>query len=142
MKIILRFVFLSLGRFVFLSLGSFIFSCQASLAISNKWEEFHSKKLVSMFFEPKSLSGKSVKKVVVMVNFKKARTASDGKKIKSIRMIQNYDCTTSRFRLRSAINYSEELLKGQELSRGNEVTPWRIVPEGTPYSKLMKKICD
>ena len=32
-------------------------------------------------------------------------------------------------------------LKGQEVSRGNEVTPWRTVPQGTPYGKLMKKIC-
>jgi hypothetical protein len=133
---------IEISKFVtFVLVNIFIF-CTGSLAISKKWEEFHSKNSVKMFFESKTLTGKSIRKVVVMINFKKSRTASDGKKIKSIRMIQNYDCTTSRFRLRSAINYSEEFLKGQEVSRGNEVTPWRIVPEGTPYGKLMKKICD
>ena len=133
---------IEISKFVtFVLVNIFIF-CTGSLAISKKWEEFHSKNSVKMFFESKTLTGKSIRKVVVMINFKKSRTASDGKKIKSIRMIQNYDCTTSRFRLRSAINYSEEFLKGQEVSRGNEVTPWRIVPEGTPYGKLMKKICN
>ena len=133
---------IEISKFVtFVLVNIFIF-CTGSLAISKKWEEFHSKNSVKMFFESKTLTGKSIRKVVVMINFKKSPTASDGKKIKSIRMIQNYDCTTSRFRLRSAINYSEEFLKGQEVSRGNEVTPWRIVPEGTPYGKLMKKICN
>ena len=133
---------IEISKFVTFVLVSIFIFCTGSLAISKKWEEFHSKNSVKMFFESKTLTGKSIRKVVVMINFKKSRTASDGKKIKSIRMIQNYDCTTSRFRLRSAINYSEEFLKGQEVSRGNEVTPWRIVPEGTPYGKLMKKICD
>ena len=133
---------IKISKFVTLFLVNITIFCSGTFAVNKKWEEFHSKNLVKMFFESKSLTGKSIKKVVVMINFKKSRTASDGKKIKSIRMIQNYDCTTSRFRLRSAINYSEEFLKGQEVSRGNEVTPWRMVPEGTPYGKLMKKICD
>ena len=121
---------------------SFFVFCANSFALSKKWEEFHSKNSVKMFFEPKSVEGKSIKKVIVMINFNKPQIASDGKKVKSIRMIQNYDCTTSRFRLRSAINYSNEMLKGAEVSRGNEVTPWRRVPKSTPYGKLMNKICN
>ena len=133
---------IQISKFITCFLVNFFIFCPGSFAVSKKWAEFHSKNSVKMFFESKTLTGKSIRTVVVMINFKKSRTASDGKEIKSIRMIQNYDCTTSRFRLRSAINYSEEFLKGQEVSRGNEVTPWRIVPDGTPYSKLMKKICD
>ncbi len=95
-----------------------------------------------MYFSPKSLKGTAIKQVAVLLNFSTSQTTSDGKKVRSIRMIQNYDCTTSRFRLRSGINYSEEMLKGNEVSSGREITPWRIVPNGTPYSKLMKKICD
>ena len=121
---------------------SFFVFCGNSFALSKKWEEFHSKNSVKMFFEPKSVEGKSIKKVIVIINFNKPQIASDGKKVKSIRMIQNYDCTTSRFRLRSAINYSNEMLKGAEVSRGNEVTPWRRVPKSTPYGKLMNKICN
>ena len=135
------FKIIKITKFLALSLANILIFYSGVFAVNKKWEEFHSKNSVQMFFEHKTLKGKSIKKVVVMVNFKQSRTASDGKKIKSIRMIQNYDCTTSRFRLRSAINYSEEFLKGQEVSRGNEVTPWRTVPQGTPYGKLMKKIC-
>jgi hypothetical protein len=122
-------------------IGFLMIYCVPGLTVSKKWKEFHSSKSAKMFYEAKSLRGNSVKQIVVMLNFNIAQKTSDGKKVKSIRMIQNYDCTTSRFRLRSAINYSDQLLKGEEVSRGNEVTPWRVVPDGTPYNKLMQKIC-
>ncbi|OUW04139.1 MAG: hypothetical protein CBD16_02625 [Betaproteobacteria bacterium TMED156] len=118
------------------------FTHKPILAQSKKWKEFHKAQKVTMFYSPKSLRGKGIKQLEVMLNFTSEQTSQDGKKIKSIRMIQNYDCTSNRLRLRSAINYSKSFLKGYEVSKGNEVTPWQAIPKGTPYSKLMKIICD
>ena len=116
---------------------------QSAFAKNKRWKEFHSNKSVKMYYSPKSLKGKAVKTVAVLLNFTHSQSTSDGKKIKSVRMVQNYDCTTSRFRLRSGVNYSGEMLKGNEVSRGSEVTPpWRMIPDGTPYGRLMKIICD
>ena len=94
-----------------------------------------------MYFKKNSIKGTGVKTVHVMLDFVKNQISTDGKKIRSIRMIQNYDCAGSRVRLKSAINYSDALLQGNEVARGNETTPWQSIPTGAPYKKLLNLLC-
>ena len=102
---------------------------------------FHQSEVVSMYFQPESVKGRGVKSVIVVLDFENMQTSQDGKKIRSIRMVQNYDCAGKRIRLESAINYADNMLRGNEVSRGNQITSWQRIPKGTPYEKLLKKVC-
>ena len=94
-----------------------------------------------MYYKKNSVKGKGVKTVHVMLDFVKNQISPAGKQKRSIRMIQNYDCAGSRVRLKSAINFSDSLLKGTEVARGNETTPWQSIPNGTHYKKLLNLLC-
>ena len=102
---------------------------------------FHQNDVVSMYFQPESVKGRGVKSVIVVLDFENMQTSQDGKEVRSIRMVQNYDCAGKRIRLESAINYADNMLRGNEVSRGNQITSWQRIPKGTPYEKLLKKVC-
>ena len=102
---------------------------------------FHQNDIVSMYFQPESIKGRGIKSVIVVLNFEDTQTTQDGKEIRSIRMVQNYDCAGKRLRLESAINYADNMLRGNEVSRGNQITSWQRIPKGAPYEKLLKKFC-
>ena len=102
---------------------------------------FHQGEAVSMYFQPESVKGRGIKSVIVVADFENMQTSQDGKEVRSIRMVQNYDCAGKRIRLESAINYADKMLRGNEVSRGNQITSWQRIPKGTPYEKLLKKIC-
>ena len=102
---------------------------------------FHQNEVVSMYFQPESIKGRGIKSVVVVLDFENMQTNQDGKEVRSIRMVQNYDCAGKRIRLESAINYADNMLRGNEVSRGNQITSWQRIPKGTPYEKLLKKVC-
>ena len=102
---------------------------------------FHQSEVVSMYFQPESVKGRGIKSVIVVLDFENMQTSQDGKEVRSIRMVQNYDCAGKRIRLESAINYADNMLRGNEVSRGNQITSWQRIPKGTPYEKLLKKIC-
>ena len=102
---------------------------------------FHQNDVVSMYFQPESIKGRGVKSVIVVLDFENTQTNQDGKEVRSIRMVQNYDCAGKRIRLESAINYVGNMLRGNEVSRGNQLTSWQRITKGTPYEKLLKKVC-
>ena len=102
---------------------------------------FHQNDVVSMYFQPESVKGRGVKSVIVVLDFENTQTSQDGKEVRSIRMVQNYDCAGQRIRLESAINYADNMLRGNEVSRGNQITSWQRIPRKTPYEKLLKKVC-
>ena len=102
---------------------------------------FHQSEVVSMYFQPESIKGRGIKSVVVVLDFENMQTNQDGKEIRSIRMVQNYDCAGKRIRLESAINYADSMLRGNEVSRGSQITSWQRIPKGAPYEKLLKKVC-
>ena len=102
---------------------------------------FHQSEAVSMYFQPESIKGRGIKSVIVVLDFENIQTNQDGKEVRSIRMVQNYDCAGKRIRLESAINYADHMLRGTEVSRGNQITSWQRIPTGTPYEKLLKKVC-
>ena len=102
---------------------------------------FHQNDVVSMYFQPESVKGRGVKSVIVVLDFENTQTNQDGKEVRSIRMVQNYDCAGQRIRLESAINYADNMLRGNEVSRGNQITSWQRIPKKTPYEKLLKKVC-
>ena len=102
---------------------------------------FHQSEVVSMYFQPESIKGRGIKSVVVVLDFENMQTNQDGKEVRSIRMVQNYDCAGKRIRLESAINYADNMLRGKEVSRGSQITSWQRIPKGTPYEKLLKKVC-
>ena len=104
-------------------------------------EPFHQSEVVSMYFQPESIKGRGIKSVIVVLDFENMQTNQDGKGIRSIRMVQNYDCAGKRIRLESAINYADNLLRGNEVSRGSQITSWQRIPKGAPYEKLLKKVC-
>ena len=103
---------------------------------------FHQNEAVSMYFQPESIKGRGIKSVIVVLDFENTQTSQDGKEIRSIRMVQNYDCAGKRIRLESAINYADNMLRGNEVSRGNQITSWQRIPKGTPYEKLLGKVCE
>ena len=102
---------------------------------------FHQNDVVSMYFQPESINGRGVKSVIVVLDFENTQTNQDGKEVRSIRMVQNYDCAGKRIRLESAINFAGNMLRGNEVSRGNQLTSWQRIPKETPYEKLLKKVC-
>ena len=102
---------------------------------------FHQNDVVSMYFQPESIKGRGVKSVIVVLDFENTQTNQDGKEVRSIRMVQNYDCAGKRIRLESAINYADNMLRGNEVSRGNQLTSWQRIPKETPYEKLLKRVC-
>ena len=102
---------------------------------------FHQSEVVSMYFQPESIKGRGIKSVIVVLDFENMQTNQNGKEIRSIRMVQNYDCAGKRVRLESAINYADSMLRGNEVSRGNQITSWQRIPKGAPYEKLLKKVC-
>ena len=102
---------------------------------------FHQNDVVSMYFQPESIKGRGIKSVIVVLDFEDTQTSQDGKEIRSIRMVQNYDCAGQRIRLESAINYADNMLRGNEVSRGNQLKYWQRIPKETPYEKLLKKVC-
>ena len=104
-------------------------------------EPFHQNEAVTMYFHPESIKGRGVKSVIVVLDFENTQTSQDGKEILSIRMVQNYDCAGKRIRLESAINYADNMLRGNEVSKGNQITSWQRIPKDTPYEKLFKKVC-
>ena len=104
-------------------------------------ELFHQSDVVSMYFQPESVKGRGIKSVIVVLDFENMQTSQDGKEVRSIRMVQNYDCAGKRLRLQSAINYADNMLRGNEVSRGNQITSWQRIPKGAPYEKLLKKVC-
>ena len=104
-------------------------------------ELFHQSEVVSMYFQPESIKGRGIKSVIVVLDFENMQTNQDGKEVRSIRMVQNYDCAGKRLRLESAINYADNMLRGNEVSRGNQITSWQRIPKGAPYEKLLKKVC-
>lgn len=113
----------------------------ALFALPGNLTLFHDTEAVAMYFQPESIKGRGVKSVIVVLDFENSQTSQDGKEIRSIRMVQNYDCAGRRIRLESAINYGDNLLRGNEVSRGNQVTSWQRIPKDTPYDKLLKKVC-
>ena len=102
---------------------------------------FHQNDVVSMYFQSGSITGRGIKSVIVVLDFEDTQINQDGKEIRSIRMVQNYDCAGKRLRLESAINYADNMLRGNEISRGNQITSWQRIPKGAPYEKLLKKVC-
>jgi len=102
---------------------------------------FHQSEVVSMYFQPESIKGRGIKSVIVVLDFENVQTTQDGKEVRSIRMVQNYDCAGKRIRLENAINYANNMLRGNEVSRGSQVTSWQRIPKGAPYEKLLKKVC-
>ena len=110
-------------------------------AILGNLDLFHQNDVVSMYFQPESITGRGIKSVIVVLDFENTQTNQDGKEIRSIRMVQNYDCAGKRLRLESAINYADTMLRGNEVSRGNQITSWQRIPKGAPYEKLLKKVC-
>ena len=102
---------------------------------------FHQSEVVSMYFQPESVKGRGIKSVIVVLDFENMQTSQDGKEVRSIRMVQNYDCAGKRIRLESAINYADNMLRGNEVSRGSQITSWQRIPKGAPYEKLLKKVC-
>ena len=104
-------------------------------------DPFHQNEVVSMYFQPESIKGRGVKSVIVVLDFENTQISQDGKEIRSIRMVQNYDCAGKRIRLESAINYADNMLRGNEVSRGNQITSWQRIPKDTPYEKLFRKVC-
>jgi hypothetical protein len=131
----LNFILASSFLIIFITISPKVF------AMNKNWKIFHSNNNVKMFYKTNSIKGTGIKTVQVMLDFVKNQISSDGKEIRSVRMVQNYDCAGSRVRLKSAINYSDSLLKGAEVARGNEVTPWQSIPSGTPYFKLLNLVC-
>ena len=111
-------------------------------AVMGSLDLFHQNDVVSMYFQPESITGRGIKSVIVVLNFEDTQTTQDGKEIRSIRMVQNYDCAGKRLRLESAINYAGNMLRGNEVSRGNQITSWQRIPKGAPYEKLLKKVCE
>ena len=110
-------------------------------AVVGSLDLFHQNDVVSMYFQPESVTGRGIKSVIVVLNFEDTQTNQDGKEIRSIRMVQNYDCAGKRLRLESAINYADNMLRGNEVSRGSQITSWQRIPKGAPYEKLLKKVC-
>ena len=104
-------------------------------------DRFHQNEFVSKYFQPESIKGRGVKSVIVVLDFENTQISQDGKEIRSIRMVQNYDCAGKRIRLESAINYADNMLRGNEVSRGNQITSWQRIPKDTPYEKLFRKVC-
>tara|TARA_A100001015_G_scaffold307812_1_gene404342 strand:- start:14330 stop:14743 length:414 start_codon:yes stop_codon:yes gene_type:complete len=125
----------------FLSILVLSYGFHDALALNANWKSFHANEKVSMFYNPKSVKGKGVKTVEVALDFDYPQKSPAGKLIQSVRMIQNYDCSRKRFRLKSAINYADGKLKGKEVARGSEITPWRSIPSGVPYAKLLTILC-
>ena len=111
------------------------------IAMMGSLKPFHQNDFVSMYFQPESIKGRGVKSVIVVLDFENTQTNQDGKEVRSIRMVQNYDCAGKRIRLESAINYADNMLRGNEVSRGNQLTSWQRIPKETPYEKLLKKVC-
>ena len=118
-----------------------IFPISSLFGIAGSLDLFHQNDVVSMYFQPESITGRGIKSVIVVLNFEDTQTNQDGKEIRSIRMVQNYDCAGKRIRLESAINYADNMLRGNEVSRGNQLTSWQRIPKETPYEKLLKKVC-
>ena len=110
-------------------------------AVVGSLDLFHQNDVVSMYFQPESIRGRGIKSVTVVLDFENTQTNQDGKEVRSIRMVQNYDCAGKRLRLESAINYADNMLRGNEVSRGNQITSWQRIPKGAPYEKLLKKVC-
>ena len=110
-------------------------------AIVGSLDLFHQNDVVSMYFQPESIKGRGIKSVIVVLDFENVQTSQDGKEIRSIRMVQNYDCAGKRIRLENAINYANNMLRGNEVSRGSQITSWQRIPKGAPYEKLLKKVC-
>ena len=102
---------------------------------------FHQNDSVSMYYQTESVKGRGIKSVIVVLDFENTQTSQDGKLIRSIRMVQNYDCAGKRLRLENAINYADNMLRGNEVSRGSQITSWQRIPKSTPYEKLLKKVC-
>ena len=118
-----------------------IFPVSPLFGIVGGLDLFHQNDVVSMYFQPESIKGRGIKSVIVVLDFEDTQTSQDGKEIRSIRMVQNYDCAGQRIRLESAINYADNMLRGNEVSRGNQLTSWQRIPKETPYEKLLKKVC-
>jgi len=118
-----------------------IIPMSALFGIVGSLDLFHQNDVVSMYFQPESVKGRGVKSVIVVLDFENTQTNQDGKEVRSIRMVQNYDCAGQRIRLESAINYADNMLRGNEVSRGNQITSWQRIPKKTPYEKLLKKVC-
>ena len=80
-----------------------------------------------------------MKSVIVVLDFENTQT-NWMERVRSIRMVQNYDCA-GRIRP-SAGNYADNMLRGNEVSRGNQLTSWQRIPKETPYEKLLKKFVE
>ena len=113
----------------------------SGFAIAGNLDLFHQNDSVSMYFQPESIKGRGIKSVIVVLDFENMQTNQDGKEVRSIRMVQNYDCAGKRIRLESAINYADNMLRGNEVARGSQITSWQRIPKGAPYEKLLKKVC-
>ena len=119
-----------------------IFPITSLFGLVGSLDLFHQNDVVSMYFQPESIKGRGVKSVIVVLDFENTQTDQNGKEVRSIRMVQNYDCAGKRIRLESAINYAGNMLRGNEVSRGNQLTSWKRIPKETPYEKLLKEVCE
>ena len=83
-----------------------VFISFPAFGVTGDCEVFMKKNDVTKCFQSKSIKGKVIKSVTLFVYFGKDQTGHNGKEIRSVRIIQNYDCAGSLVRLENAINFA------------------------------------
>ena len=89
---------------------------------------FHQNDVVSMYFQPESIKGRGIKSVIVVLDFENTQTNQDGKEVRSIRMVQNYDCAWKKNQARECYKLRRQHVARQ---RGFEGKPNNILAENT-----------
>ena len=83
-----------------------------------------------------------LRKVWVMLDYRKAQQTSLGKTFWSSRALMEMKCASKEVRTRSLALYSGPKLSGDLLTSEGVFNQWQVAPPNSPVSNIMRSLCE
>ena len=83
-----------------------------------------------------------LRKVWVMLDYRKAQQTSQGKTYWSSRALMEMKCTSKEVRTRSLALYGGPKLGGEMLTSEGVFNQWQVAPPNSPVFNIMRSLCE
>lgn len=83
-----------------------------------------------------------MRKVWVMLDYRKAQQTSLGKTFWSSRALMEMNCSKKEVRTRSLALYSGPKLSGEMLTSEGVFNQWQVAPPNSPVFNIMRSLCE
>lgn len=123
-------------------LVSFLLLSFNSSALANNWEKLLAPQDYAIYFDFKGqkVDGDLIK-IWITIDYFRSPLSLGGKKLRSVKFLDQYDCEKFRVKRYFFIGFSDQMGRGDMLITDDSISKWMNVKNGTDLDGLLKPAC-